>query len=229
MSPKKVSIVMAVYNEKDSLLEVLEKIQREEIGLDKEIVIVDGCSTDGTRQILSQINKPNVKIIFEQKRNGKGSALRKGFTKTTGDIILIQDADLELTPSDYPQLLKPILENKSRVVYGSRFLKGRGKTSFINYLGNRIVTRAANILFKSRLTDITTCYKVFRPEVIEDMEFLCKGFEFDAELTSLILKKGEKISEVPITYNPRTKREGKKVHWTAGITCLFAIIRSRLR
>lgn len=225
----KVSIVMAVYNEKDSLPEVLEKINKVDLGVEKEILIVDGRSTDGTIEILSQINNQNIKIVFEEKRNGKGAAIRLGFTKARGDIILIQDADLELDPSDHPNLLRPILENRCRVVYGSRFLKGRGKTNIISYLGNRFVTKVANILFGANLTDVETCYKVFRSEVIKDMEFLCNGFDFDAELTALILKKGLKILEVPITYNPRNKKEGKKLRWTVGITSLLAIIRIRFK
>lgn len=221
----KLSVVMAIYNEKESLLQVLEKIDKVDIGLEKEIIIVDGCSTDGTRDILRQIEAPNIKIIFENKRSGKGSALRLGFANAEGDIILIQDADLEIDPFDYPLLLKPILIGDSNVVYGSRFLRGRGRTNLINYLGNRFVTMVVNILFNTHLTDMETCYKVFRTEVIKDMEFLCRGFDFDAELTALILKKGMKIQEVPITYNPRNRREGKKLRWTVGISSLLAIIR----
>lgn len=219
---------MAVYNEKNSLPEVLKKINKVDMGIEKELIIIDGCSTDGTIDILKQLNQSEIKVIFEEKRNGKGAALRLGFKKARGDIILIQDADLELDPSVIPSLLKPILEARHKVVYGSRFLKGRGKTHIINYLGNRAVTSLANILFKTKLTDIETCYKVFRNEVIRDMEFSCRGFDFDAELSCLILKKGEKILEVPITYKPRTKREGKKLHWATGLTSLLAIIRCRL-
>ncbi len=222
---KKVSIVMAVYNEKNNLLQVLEKIEKVDIGLDKEIIIVDGCSTDGTRQILKQINAPNIKIVFEKKRRGKGAALREGFATAQGDIILIQDADLEIDPGDFPLLLQPILSGDSVVSYGSRFLRGRGKANLINYFGNRFVTMVANILFQAHLTDMETCYKVFRPEVIKGVEFLCNGFDFDAELTASILKKKIKIIEVPIAYNPRNKKEGKKLHWTVGLSSLLAIFR----
>jgi glycosyltransferase involved in cell wall biosynthesis len=229
MNEKRISIVIAVYNEKDNLLQVLEKIEKVDIGLDKEIIIVDGCSTDGTRQILERIDNPNVKVIFEKKRRGKGAALREGFANTRGDIILIQDADLEIDPFAYPLLLKPILAGEADVVYGSRFLKGKGRADLINYLGNRFVTMAANILFGTHLTDMETCYKVFRPEVIEGMKFLCNGFDYDAELTASILKKRIKISEVAINYEPRNRKEGKKLHWTAGLTSLWAIIRCRLQ
>jgi len=197
--------------------------------LDKEIVIVDGCSTDGTRDILKQINDSAIKIVFEDQRRGKGYALRTGFTHARGDVILIQDADLEIDPADYPLLLKPILEDVSNVVYGSRFLKGKGKTNWINYLGNRFVTMAANILFNARLTDMETCYKVFKADIIKGAEFTCNGFDFDAELTCTFLKKGLSIKEVPIYYNPRGKSQGKKLHWTVVLPSLAVILKRRFK
>ncbi len=225
--PKKISIVMAVYNEKDSILEVLHKIKDVRIGLNKEIIIVDGCSHDGTREILKALDDPRIKVLFEEQRNGKGAALRLGFSQASGDIILIQDADREIDPYEYPLLLEPILKGESEVVFGSRFKKGRGKTDPINYLGNRFVTWVANTLFAAHLTDIETCYKLFKRGIIAGMRFSCSGFDFDAELTSLILKKGISISEVPISYNPRSKDEGKKLHWTVVLPSLLAIIRCR--
>ncbi|MBI5145302.1 MAG: glycosyltransferase family 2 protein [Candidatus Omnitrophica bacterium] len=224
----KLSIVIAVYNEKDNLLRVLEKIRQVNLPLQKEIIIIDGCSTDGTRDILSSMEDENTKLIFETKRKGKGYALRLGFAQATGDIIIIQDADLEVDPFDYPLLLRPILEERSDVVYGSRFFWGKGKASLINYLGNRFLTHTANFLFRTQLTDIETCYKVFRTNVIKNMEFMCNGFDFDAEFTARILKKDIKILEVPISYAPRNKKEGKKLHWTAGIHSLLAIARCRI-
>ena len=228
---KKVSIVIAVYNEKDSLVKVLEKIRNVEIGLEKEIIIVDGCSTDGTRDILKdrQSRDNYLKVIFEAEKNGKGSALRKGFAVATGDIILIQDADLEIDPVDYPVLLSPILDGSSDIVYGSRFLNGRGKLNYINYFGNRFVTTVANIFFGGNLTDIETCYKVFRPGLIKDMDFLCNGFDFDAELTAMFLKKRYTIREVPITYDPRNRQQGKKLRWTVALPSLAAIIRCKFK
>lgn len=226
---KTLSIIIAVYNEKDSILKVLERINKVETGLKKEIIIIDGCSTDGTREILKQIKADNIKIILEDKRNGKGYALRQGFTKVSGDIILIQDADLEIDPFDYPELLKPILEDSYKVVYGSRFLKGRGNTNMVSYFGNRLVTMAANILFNTRLTDMETCYKVFEADVIKGVEFSCNGFDFDAEFTCGILKKRIPIKEVPITYNPRGKSEGKKLHWTVALPSLAVILKRRFK
>lgn len=226
---KKLSIVMAVYNERDNIQKVLDKIQNVEIGLEKEIIVIDGCSTDGTKEILEKIKSDNIKIIFEEKKNGKGAALRIGFKHVTGDIILIQDADLEIDPYEYPFLLKPILENKCAIVYGSRFMKGRGETNIINYFGNRLMTLIANVLFGARLTDIETCYKVFKTEIIHGIEFSCNGFDFDAELTALFLKMGKDIKEIPISYMPRDKKEGKKLHWISGITTLWAIIKNRMK
>ncbi|NQT46501.1 MAG: glycosyltransferase family 2 protein [Candidatus Omnitrophica bacterium] len=223
----KLSIVMAVYNEKDSIAEVIRRIQKVEIPLKKEIIIIDGCSDDGTRELLREVKADNIKVIFEESKSGKGSALQLGFKYATGDIILIQDADLEIDPFEYPALVKPILDGRTKIVYGSRFINGRGKTGIINYMGNRLMTTTANILFGSNLTDIETCYKVFRREVLDGLEFSCKGFDFDAELTSSFLKKGERIIEVPISYDPRDKKAGKKLHWITGFTSLRAILKTK--
>ena len=224
---KKLSIIMAVYNEKENIQKVLDRIQRVDTGLEKEIIIIDGYSTDGTREILERIKEDNIKVIFEEKKNGKGTALRLGFGRATGDIILIQDADLEIDPYEYPALLEPILKNRSEIVYGSRFMRGRGRTNIINYFGNRLMTLTVNILFRVYLTDIETCYKVFQRYLLDELTFSCTGFDFDAELTSLFLKTGRKITEVPISYNPRNKKDGKKLHWVVGISSLQAMIRTR--
>lgn len=226
---QKFSVIMAVYNEKENLTKVLEKIQQVQTPLEKEIIIVDGCSNDGTRELLEKINSDNdnIRVIFEKKRNGKGAALRLGFKYVTGDIILIHDADLEINPFEYPALLKPILEHRSEIVYGSRFMYGRGKTNIISYWGNRLMTAVANILFNVHLTDIETCYKVFKADLIDGLKFSCNGFDLDAELTALFLKNGQKILELPISYSPRDKKEGKKLHWLAAIPSLIAIIRCK--
>jgi len=224
---KKLSIIMAVYNEKDHIEKVLKNIQEVEASLEKEIIIIDGCSTDGTREILRGIHSDNIKVVFETRKNGKGAALRLGFKHASGDIILIQDADLETDPFEYTILLKPILENRANIVYGSRFLRGRGRTNRVSYFGNRLMTATANMLFNARLTDIETCYKVFKADMLDGFNFLCNGFDFDAELTASFLSRGERIQEIPITYNPRNKKDGKKLHWMAGVTSLKAIIRRR--
>lgn len=226
---QKLSIIMAIYNEKENLTKVLERMQQVATPLKKEIIIVDGCSNDGTRELLEKINSDNynIRVVYEKKRNGKGAALRLGFKYATGDIILIQDADLEINPFEYPALLKPILEHRSEIVYGSRFMYGRGKTNIISFWGNRLMTAAINILFNVHLTDIETCYKVFKADLIDGFKFSCNGFDLDAELTALFLKNEQKILELPISYTPRDKKGGKKLHWLAGISSLIAIIKCK--
>lgn len=226
---QKLSIIMAIYNEKENVIKVLERMQQVQTPLAKEIIIVDGCSNDGTRELLEKIksDNDNIRVILEKKRNGKGAALRLGFKYATGEIILIQDADLEINPFEYPALLEPILQNRSKIVYGSRFMYGRGKTDIISYWGNRLMTTVANILFNACLTDIETCYKVFKADLIDNFKFSCNGFDLDAELTALFLKNGQKILELPISYTPRNKKEGKKLHWLAGISSLITIIKCK--
>ena len=226
---KALSVIIAVYNEKNTILKVLERIRKVDVGMEKELVIIDGCSTDGTRQLLAGLNDPQVKVILEDKKNGKGFALRRGFAEARGEIILIQDADLEIDPFDYPRLLAPIISGEAAVVYCSRFLNGRGKANLISYIGNKLVTLAANMLYGGRLSDIETCYKVFRPQVIRGLEFQCNGFDFDAEFTVRILKKGCRIIEVPVVYNPRTRKDGKKLHWTVFLPSLWAIVKAKFQ
>lgn len=223
----KLSIIIPAYNEKDTIAQVLQQVNEVDIPLDKEIIILDGCSTDGTREILQRLEYKNIKLIFEQERLGKGFAVRRGFQEATGDILLIQDADLELSPKEYSALLRPILNGEVQVVFGSRFLKGRGNTGIGSFIGNKIAAWFINLLYLSRLTDIGTCYKVFKPTVIKDMRFVCNSFDFDAEITSKILKRGFKIRELPIEYRPRTRDQGKKLHWLIGIKVLFVSLKYR--
>ncbi len=223
----KLSIIIPVYNERDTISEVLKQIDAIDLPLEKEIIILDGCSTDGTKEILRGLEYKNIKVIFESERLGKGYAVRRGFKEATGDIFLIQDADLELDPKEYPNLLKPILDGETEVVFGSRFLNGRGNTRIGSLLGNKVVAWFVNMLYFSRLTDIGTCYKVFKATVIKTMKFDCNSFDFDAEITVKILKKGFKISEIPIGYNPRTKDQGKKLHWLIGIKILLICLKYR--
>ena len=225
----KISIIIPVYNERGTIGIVLEKVKAVKlIDIKKEIIVVDGCSTDGTREFLLELcQKENFLLIREEQRLGKGMALRNAFNNLTGDIVLIQDADLETNPDEYPALLKPILEGKATVVYGSRFKKGRGKTLWGSYLGNWAVTLFMNLLFFSKLSDVATVYKVFKRDVIEDFNFECKGFDFDVEITVKILKSGNNILEIPISYNPRRAKDGKKLHWFVGIRALYLIFKYR--
>lgn len=220
----KLSIIIPVYNEKDTLLEVLKQIDEVDIPLEKEIIVLDGCSTDGTREILRKLQYKNTRVIFEEGRLGKGFAVRRGFREATGNILLIQDADLELNPKEYPKLLKPIIDGNCKVVYGSRFLRGRGLTNWGSYIGNRVVTAAINMFFFSNLTDFGTAYKVFCSSVIRDLSLCCNSFDFDAEITAKILKKGYHIKEVSVCYTPRDKKHGKKLHWLVGFRVLLSVI-----
>lgn len=225
----KISIVVPVYNELRTIRQILSKILEVNLpGIDeKEIIVVDGYSTDGTREFLCDYRcNQKIKLILEEKRCGKGMAVRMGFKEASGDIVMIQDADLESDPNEYPDLLEPILSKQTKVVYGSRFSRGRGLSSWGSYLGNQIVTWILNVVFLCRLSDVATVHKVFTRDVLKDLEFECKGFDFDVELTAKIIKRN-KITEVPISYKPRNRQEGKKLHWLVGLRALYLILKYR--
>lgn len=229
MSPpiKKLSVVIPVYNERDTIEELLRRVLAVEVGLEREVIVLDGNSTDGTREYLAGLRDPRVRVIYEEKRGGKGAAVRRGFQEAAGDVLLIQDADLELDPAEYPSLLAPILRGEAQAVYGSRFIHGRGATPFGSYAGNMIATWATNLLFFTRLTDIATGYKVLRRDALSRLRLSCDGFDFDAELTNKLIKAGVRIREVPVAYAPRGREAGKKLHWSAGFRVLLAIVRNR--
>lgn len=224
---QRLSIIIPAFNERETIAEVLKRVCAVDVGLEKEILVLDGCSDDGTRELLQEIATPPIRLILEEKRMGKGAAVRRGFQEATGDILLIQDADLELHPREFPALIAPILQGEAQVVFGSRFSKGRGDTNQGSYLGNRIVTWATNLLFGTRLTDMCTGHKVFQADFIRSVPLVCNGFDFDAELTTKILRRGLKILEVPVAYAPRDRQAGKKLHWSAGFRVLFTILRYR--
>ncbi len=225
---KKLSIIVPVYNEEKTIDEVLHRILNEPLaGWQKEIIVINDGSTDKTRKILDKWRK-KVTVIEKDKNEGKGSALSIGFRKVTGDIVLIQDADLEYSPSDYPVLLSPFANERVSVVYGSRFLGPHLSTMFIYAQGNKFITFVANILFNTNLTDMETGFKVMRREVVEGMHIDSKRFEAEPEITAKILKRGYQIYEVPISYMGRTFEEGKKLTWKDGLTALFTLIRYRV-
>jgi glycosyltransferase involved in cell wall biosynthesis len=219
------SIVVPVYNEKDTLQTAVEAIAA--TPYKKEIIVVDDGSTDGTREIIQNLKQANIKPVFQERNFGKGRAIRTGLTKATGDIILIQDADLEYDPVEYPVLLAPILSGKADVVYGSRFA-GHGAHRvlyFWHYLGNRFLTLLSNIFTNLNLTDMESCYKVFTREALAGIELKENRFGFEPEITAKIAKKNLRIYEVPISYYGRTYEEGKKINWRDGLWALWCIIK----
>ncbi len=221
------SIIIPIYNEKATLLKILEKVERADtLGLEKEIILIDDGSTDGTKELLKTLEN-QYKIIYHQKNQGKGAALKNGFKAATGEFILIQDADLEYSPQNYPQLLRPALENKADVVFGSRNLKKNPTDNLKFYLGRRLTNLFLNILCGSRLTDYWTCYKVFKAPVIKNLVLECNRFDIEGEMTVKIIKKGYKIIEVPIDYFPRSAKTGKKIKPKDGLIAIWKTIKYR--
>ncbi len=221
----KISVIIPVYNEEKTLLEILKKVQK--VPLNKEVIIIDDGSTDKTREILMKIKEKNVKILFHPKNVGKGGAIRTGIKEAKGDIIIIQDADLEYEPNDYCALIQPIVEDKSGVVYGSREL-GRNKKSSLGFFwGGKLLSCMSNILYNAKITDEPTCYKVFKKEILKSLNLRCRGFEFCPEVTAKLRKKGFKIYEVPIHYFPRSIREGKKIRLRDGIVAIWTLFKYR--
>jgi len=220
----KISVVVPVYNEKNTIREIVKTIQQ--VSLEKEIIIVDDCSTDGTREILKGMAGNNLKILFHDKNQGKGAALKTGFQEVTGDIVIIQDADLEYNPQEYQILIQPILEGKADAVYGSRFLGGPHRVLFFwHYVGNKLLTTLSNMFTNVNLTDMETCYKAFRSSLLKNIDIKSKRFGFEPEITAKLAKLKCRIYEVPISYSGRDYSEGKKINWKDGIAAFFWIIR----
>ena len=221
------SVIMPVYNEVDTIREIVRRVQ--DVGLVYEIVIVDDGSEDGTRELLADLKKlPDVRVILHDCNQGKGAAVVTGMKAAAGDIMLIQDADLEYDPRDYPSLLKPIEEGIADVVFGSRFLGGpRRPIYFWNMVANKILTFVTNILYNNILTDMETGYKCFRREVVEKMTIKAKRFDFEPEFTAKLLKRKVRILEVPITFNPRLYSEGKKITAWDGVIAFWTLLKFR--
>jgi len=228
----KLSIVIPVFNEVDTLESVIKEVRAVDISLEKEIVLVDDCSTDGTADLLKRLEKqePDLSVAYHEVNMGKGAALRTGFAKATGDLVIIQDADLEYDPHEYPLLLDPILNGRADVVYGSRFL-GAGAHRVVyywHYLGNRFLTTCSNMMTDLNLTDMEVCYKIFRRDVIQGLDLKENRFGFEVEITAKLAKQKElRIYEVPISYYGRTYDEGKKITWKDGVRALWCILKYR--
>jgi len=226
---KKLSIIIPVYNEKETILEVIKRVKEVDIDLSKEIIIIDDGSTDGTKDLLKKIK--GAKLIFSKVNEGKGASIRKGLKKVTGDIVLIQDADLEYNVNDYRKLIEPIIKNKVGVVYGSRNLikNNRKHSGFLFYTGGILLSWMANLLYGINITDEATCYKVFKTDIIKNIDLQCKRFEFCPEITAKIAKKGINIHEVPISYNPRNSIQGKKIQWRDGFQAIWVLLKYRFK
>ncbi len=223
----KLSIVIPVYNERNTLDTLLARV--EAVDYEKEILLVDDCSTDGTREIVeSYQNKKGYKVLMQPQNRGKGAALRTGFAHASGDVIVVQDADLEYDPRDYGKLLEPILDGRADVVYGSRFLGGPHRVLFFwHYLGNMALTLLSNIMTNLNLTDMETCYKVFTRQVLNSIDLKCNRFGFEPEFTSKVAREKFRIYEVPISYSGRDYSEGKKIGWKDGVAAIWFILRFR--
>jgi glycosyltransferase involved in cell wall biosynthesis len=222
----KLSVVIPVYNEMETINEILKRVQS--VPHDKEIIVVDDRSTDGTTELLSQISDDNITVLFHPVNRGKGAALRTGFERVTGDIVIIQDADLEYDPSEYGRLIEPILDGRADVVYGSRFTGGPQRVLFFwHYVGNKFLTLMSNIFTNVNLSDMETCYKIFRAHLLEKITIKSNRFGFEPEITAKFAKLKCRIYEVPISYSGRNYEEGKKITWTDGFAALFHIIRFR--
>jgi glycosyltransferase involved in cell wall biosynthesis len=223
----KLSVVVPVYNEKQWVRELVRRVQA--VPIPKEIVMVDDCSTDGTRDILKELEGPDVRIILQPHNQGKGAALREGFRHATGRVVLVQDADLEYDPSEYPRLIQPIVEDKADVVYGSRFIGDHHRVLYYwHSVANRMLTSLSNMFTNLNLTDMETCYKVFRREVLADLKLKSNRFGFEPEVTAKIAKHRNptwRIYEVPISYSGRTYEEGKKIGLKDAFTAFYCIVR----
>jgi glycosyltransferase involved in cell wall biosynthesis len=228
----KLSIVIPVYNEKNFISEIVERVRKVSLqDVEKEIIIVDDFSTDGTRDILQRDLEPLVsKVIYREKNQGKGAALRAGFQQVSGDIVIIQDSDLEYNPAEYPKLIQPILENQADVVYGSRFIGSEPHRVlyFWHYVGNKFLTLLSNMFTNLNLTDMETCYKVFRKEVLYSVKIEQNRFGFEPEITAKVSKGNWRIYEVGIAYFCRNYAEGKKINWKDGLQAIWCVLRYNL-
>ncbi|MGA2036696.1 MAG: glycosyltransferase family 2 protein [Acidimicrobiales bacterium] len=222
------SVIVPVYNERNTVAEIIRRIRAVEVPLEVDVVVVDDGSTDGTEKVLSALQDSTVRVITHDRNRGKGAAVRTGMASAKGDLLIIQDADLEYDPEDWSRLLEPVLKGKAKVVYGSRFTGERKNMLPSHWVGNRFLVLVTNLLYSSTLSDMETCYKLFDRRVLDGITINSNRFEFEPEITAKVLRRGFRIYEVPVSYVGREPSEGKKISWGDGIGALVALLRYRL-
>lgn len=228
----KLSVIVPVYNEKNTITEILRRLNDLDLGgIEKEIIIVDDCSADGTRELLKDFSNDRGKIFFHDQNRGKGTAIRSGLTQTSGDYVVIQDADMEYDPNDFKPMIDKMISENLSVLYGSRRLKDANiqYSGLLYYLGGWLLTVLANILYGQKLTDEPTCYKMFKTDFIKNLNLRSRRFEFCPEVTALAALRGVKIPEVPISYCPRHKTEGKKIRWHDELVAIWTLLKHRIK
>jgi glycosyltransferase involved in cell wall biosynthesis len=221
------TVIIPVYNERTTVAEIVRRVRKVEIPLDISVVVVDDGSTDGTSKVLTALSDSTVRIVVHEHNQGKGAAIRTGLSYAEGDLVLVQDADLEYDPDDWPKLLDPILKGKAFVVYGSRFTGERKNMLLLHWIGNRFLSLATNVLYSSTLSDMETCYKLFDRRVLDGITVVSNRFDFEPEITAKVLRRGYRIYEVPISYAGREPGEGKKITWRDGFGAMWALVKFR--
>jgi glycosyltransferase involved in cell wall biosynthesis len=224
---RKLSVIVPVYNERNTVVEILRRMRAVDLPIDREFVVVDDGSTDGTRAVLTQLGDSTVKILTHPQNRGKGAAIRTGLQHVTGDLVLIQDADLEYDPDDWQKLIAPVLKGRAVVVYGSRFTGEHRNMLFLHWAGNRALSLVTNLLYNTTLSDMETCYKLFDRNVLDSITLKSDKFDFEPEVTAKVLRQGIRIYEVPISYAGREFDEGKKITWRDGFAALTALVKYR--
>jgi glycosyltransferase involved in cell wall biosynthesis len=224
---RSLTVIVPVYNERTTVAEVIRRMRAVDLPVTLQIIAVDDGSSDGSDKVLGALEDSTVHVLRHQKNQGKGAAIRTGLADARGDLVLIQDADLEYDPNDWPKLLDPILRGKARVVYGSRFTGERKNMLPLHWMGNRLLSLVTNVLYSSTLSDMETCYKLFDSQVLEGLTIVSNRFDFEPEITAKVLRRGHRIYEVPISYAGREHSEGKKITWRDGISAMRALIKFR--
>ena len=224
---RKLSVIVPVYNERSTVAEIIRRVRNAPVDLELEVIVVDDGSSDGSEKVLAALEDSSVRVITHAENSGKGAAIQTGWKAATGDLVIVQDADLEYDPADWPKLLAPIFAGKAQVVYGSRFTGERKNMLPLHWIGNRFLTLVTNVLYRSTISDMETCYKLWDRRVLEGLTIRSRRFDFEPEITAKVLRRGYRIYEVPISYAGREIAEGKKISWRDGFQALAALVRYR--